>query len=227
MKRRNRISLALTAGAGAAAAYGGYAGLAWLRYGHPRQRFSAPLLDRYIPRPEVIEHQRITVNAPSESAYAASRNLDLTRSRVVRWIFATRAFVMCAPIDEKRDVPTGLIDEVQALGWGILDEVPGREIVVGARCKPWLADPGFQPIPGEDFAKFSEPGWAKIVWNFSVEPVTEHRCIVHTETRVTTTDRDSRTFFRRYWSLVSPGIVLIRRLGLRIIKADAEKGLLV
>jgi hypothetical protein len=43
-------------------------------------------------------------------------------------------------------------------------------------------------------------------------------------TRVTTTDPESRKRFRRYWATYSPGIVLIRREALRIIKNEAERG---
>ena len=44
-----------------------------------------------------------------------------------------------------------------AIGWGVLAEVPGREIVMGAVTQPWLADVVFRPIPPEEFASFHEP----------------------------------------------------------------------
>lgn len=223
MNRHNRLRLTLAAGAGAAALYGSYATLAWLRYGRSRKRATASLLDRYMPDPEVVEHERIRVNAPADIAYAACRELDLMRSPAARLIFATRARVLGDHPPVERQQPFSLIEEVQGLGWRIFDEVPGREIVLGAACKPWQADPQFRTIPTEQFASFDEPGFAKIVWNFCVEPVSDQSCVVHTETRVTTTDRDSRRRFRRYWSFLSPGIVLIRLLGLKIVKSDAEK----
>jgi hypothetical protein len=45
----------------------------------------------------------------------------------------------------------------------------------------------------------------------------------HTETRVTTTDQTARTKFRWYWARFSPGIVLIRRGMLGLLKTDAER----
>ena len=48
--------------------------------------------------------------------------------------------------------------------------------------------------------------------------------ILRTETRVVTTDPESRERFRRYWSVFSPGIVLIRYEVLRMVKAEAERG---
>ena len=98
MKRKERIGLALAAGGSAAAIYGGYATMAWLRYGHAEAEGTEKALDRYMPLPEVIEHQKIEVNAPAEAAYDACRNLDLTRSAFVRAIFATRARVMRLPV---------------------------------------------------------------------------------------------------------------------------------
>jgi len=47
--------------------------------------------------------------------------------------------------------------------------------------------------------------------------------LARTETRVMTTDPAARRKFRRYWSIFSPGIVLIRRVALRLTKLDAER----
>jgi hypothetical protein len=40
---------------------------------------------------------------------------------------------------------------------------------------------------------------------------------------VTTTDQAARTKFRWYWARFSPGIILIRRVMLGLLKADAER----
>jgi hypothetical protein len=77
-------------------------------------------------------------------------------------------------------------------------------------------------IPREEFAAFAEPGWAKIVWNVSITQRTKRRCVVRTETRVATTDPASRRIFRLYWAFASPFVTLIRRIGLRLVKAAAE-----
>ena len=47
--------------------------------------------------------------------------------------------------------------------------------------------------------------------------------IFRTETRVMTTDPAARAKFRRYWSFPSPGIILIRWVSLRPLKAEAER----
>jgi hypothetical protein len=40
---------------------------------------------------------------------------------------------------------------------------------------------------------------------------------------VVTTDAQSRRRFRRYWSVVSPGILLIRHETLRLVRREAER----
>ena len=73
------------------------------------------------------------------------------------------------------------------------------------------------------FRAFLEPGYAKIVWTLRADPVGESESVFRTETRVMTTDPTARTKFRWYWARFSPGIVLIRRLMLGLLKAEAER----
>lgn len=44
-----------------------------------------------------------------------------------------------------------------------------------------------------------------------------------TETRVASTAPAARAQFRRYWSVFSPGMILIRWLSLGPLKAEAER----
>jgi hypothetical protein len=220
MKNAQRITFGVAAGAGVAAlAYGGIATSAFLRYG---KRTALPLttLANYIAEPEVSERHRIFVDAPPDKAFAAAQNVELTDSAVVRVIFNARSLVMGSR--ETGDaLPRPFIEQVKALGWGVLEETPGREIVFGAVCKPWEGDVKFRAV--DDFASFAEPGYAKIAWSLSVDALGGTRALVRTETRVVTTGAESRKLFRRYWSFASPGIRLIRREMLRMIKRRAEK----
>lgn len=224
MKTGTKVALSLAAGAGTAAfTYAGLAAAAWLRYGRHEELDRQLLLDGYMPDADVIERHEIHVKAPAKVAFDTARDLDLTHSALVRWIFATRAKVMGTPEAEGPEMPKGLIEQSKALGWRVLEDEPEKEVVIGAAAKPWHANPEFTPLERAEFAAFHEPGWAKIAWNFSVEPLSESDCIVRTETRVITTDAESRRRFRRYWAFASPGIGLIRRLGLGIVKTEAEK----
>ena len=47
--------------------------------------------------------------------------------------------------------------------------------------------------------------------------------VFRTETRAVATDVMARTRFRRYWSLLSPGTIVIRRMMLQPLKAEAER----
>ena len=109
------------------------------------------------------------------------------------------------------------------LGWAVLSEVPGREIVLGAVTRPWVANPIFRPLPAHEFAGFHEPGFARIVWTLRADPISPTESVARTETRVATTDQSARAAFRLYWSLVSPGIELIRRISLQLVKKEAER----
>ena len=79
---------------------------------------------------------------------------------------------------------------MQALGWRMLHEEPGREIVMGAVTQPWHANVVFQGLSPEQFKAFQEPGYVKIAWTLRVEPIGASESIFRTETRVVTTDPD-------------------------------------
>ena len=199
-----------------------YATTAWFRYGHPgKSARPDAMLDRLMPDCEVAESHEIEVDAPAEVTYAAACLLDLNRSRLVRAIFKGRELLMRSPSPTLS--PKAIrMRELTTLGWGVLAEEPDREIVLGAITQPWQADVKFESLPPDEFVAFNAPGYAKIVWTLGAEPVDETRSVFRTQTRVTTTDAESRRRFRRYWALVSPGILLIRRSMLPLVKADAE-----
>jgi hypothetical protein len=209
----------------AVASYAACIGFNWFRYGHavppspPEER--DPLLDRFMPVYEVAERHHVRVNAPAEVTLAAARDQDLLQSPWVRAIFKGRELILRSRPDD-RPRPRALLAQMQSLGWGVLAEIPGREIVVGAVTKPWEPNVTFRALPPADFAAFHEPGYVKIVWNLRADPVGPVASIYRTETRALATDPASRARFRRYWSTFSPGIRLIRRMSLGPLKAEAE-----
>jgi len=225
--RHVRSAMGWMAGA-AGLAIGGYAAMAgrsWWQYGRPSpppRHERDDLLDLVMPIYDVVERHRIFVRAPAASTLEAAKEQDLFGSSIVRAVFRTRALVMGGDLDDRRR-PRPLLRETLALGWRVLDEIPGREVVVGAVTKPWEPNVVFRPIPGDRFAAFAEPDYVKIVWSLRADPVGDRQSIFRTETRAIATDPAARSRFRRYWSLVSPGIALIRQMSLGPVKADAER----
>jgi hypothetical protein len=221
-------SAAQWVGAGAALAAGAYAayvGVAWARYGHaarPHGDDEDRLLDRFMPTYDVAERHHITVAAPAHVTLAAAREFKLGQQPVVRGIFKARQWLLGSAPDQQGR-PQGLLAEVRALGWVVLEEIPHREIVVGAVTRPWEANVTFRSIPADQFAAFQEPGYVKIVWTLGADPIDTDRSTFRTETRAVATDAVARNKFRRYWSLLSPGIILIRWAALKPVKTAAER----
>jgi hypothetical protein len=227
---RRMTALAGRAAAAAALGYAGYVAATWYRYGERPSgdgRDTGPrgvLLDRFFPRYEVRERHQTRVQAPAEAVYARAKEMRLGGSPVVRAIFALRELPSrvrgtLPPRREER----GILEETLSLGWGVLAEEPGREIVMGAVTQPWKADVVFRSLPPEGFAAFCEPGYVKIAWTLAVEPTGPSSCVFRTETRAVATDAESRSRFRRYWSLLSPGIIVIRHEMLRVVAREAER----
>jgi hypothetical protein len=182
---------------------------------------SDDLLDRFMPRYDVVERHHIHVAAPADVTFAASMDMDLEDSAVVRAIFKGREILLGA---DAANVGThGLVATTKALGWRVLAERPGRELVMGAVTQPWKANVEFRGLPPEEFAEFDRPGFVKIAWTLRADPVGETHSIARTETRAIATDRISRRRFRWYWARFSAGIVLIRDLSIRLVKKEAEK----
>ena len=97
---------------------------------------------------------------------------------------------------------------MQALGWGILAEIPDREVVVGAVTQPWKPNVVFRGLPPDQFTLFREPAYVKIVWTLRADLIGPAEFIFRTETRVVSvTLRLARSSvgtghsFRQVWRL--------------------------
>jgi len=209
----------------AAGAVAGYAGVTWLRYGHPalaKGDEADPLLDRFMPVYDIVERHHIQVAAGADITFAAACEQDLMAAPAVRTIVRAREVLLGSEPDTTTR-PRGLLDFTRSLGWGVLAEVPGREVVMGAVTQPWKANVVFRALPPAEFAAFNEPDYVKIAWTLRADPIDADASIFRTETRAVATDAAARGKFRRYWSFLSPGIILIRWASLRPLKAEAER----
>jgi hypothetical protein len=209
----------------AAGAYAGSVATAWLWYGRVR---SAPgeagdgLLDRFMPAYEIIERHQIHVAAPADVTFSAACDLDLQQSRPIVALFKIREAILGSAPDRSIR-PRGLVRWTKTLGWAMLAEVPGREIVMGCVTRPWDSNVVFRALPPDQFAAFREPSYVKIAWTIRADSLKSGGSMARTETRAVATDPIARRRFRRYWSFFSPGIILIRHVALRLLKEDAER----
>jgi hypothetical protein len=177
-----------------------------------------------MPEWDVREFHETSVAAPPAAAFAAARAVTAPEVRLFLPLMALR--LLPAAFSRRRpavDLRAPLIDLFVRNGFVLLDEVPGRELVLGAAGRFWLPGGGEPPEhlrTAADFAAFDEPGYAKGIVNILVEAAGE-RSRVSTETRVACTDAEALKWFRRYWRVIYPGSALIRRSWLGAIRSRA------
>ncbi len=209
----------------AAVSYAGIVGWAWLRYGHadpPASGEADSLLDVFMPRYDVAERHHVGVGAPATVTFESLMDLNLEDSLLIRAIFKGRKILLGAEADESSGTK-GLVALTKQLGWVVLADVPGHEIVMGAVTRPWQANVVFRGVPPEEFTAFNEPDYVKIVWTLRADAISPFSSIARSETRVVATDASASRKFRWYWARFSVGIVLIREVSMRLVKKEAER----
>jgi hypothetical protein len=186
----------------------------------------AVLIDTYLPNFDVRDYHETRVAADAEVAFAAFRALDLERSPIVRLLFTIRnlpsRILGHEPARGRTSSSRSFLTAALDMGWMILEETPGQELVVGAVTQPWAATVIFRGLPPAQFTAFAEPGFTKIVWNIATRTCASG-AIVSTETRVLATDPASKRRFRRYWFAVNPGVRLIRRVALAQVRREVRQ----
>jgi hypothetical protein len=180
------------------------------------------LINSFIPEPDEALHHEILVRAPANVVFSTARNLDLWSIPPVTWIFWLRAQVFHPGRSAPPPPGRGLVAQMLGLGWGLLAERPGRELVMGAFTAPWTPDAPFRAVPPGTFREESPPGQAKIAWSLEAEPLDDTRTLFRSQTLVLGTDPSAKRRLRCYWLVFGAGIVLIRWLALRALKRRAE-----
>lgn len=181
------------------------------------------LLGEFVPEYDFGEVHSTRVCAPPERALSAVKLVKLGEMPLVRLLFAVRSIPAYGA--GKRGLPSdgweSLYEQMLDFGFVLLAEEPAREVVFGGIGQMFRASGGSRPVFGDAFRTFGEPGYAKVVMNFSVE-ARAGGSELRTETRVLATDAASRRRFGRYWRLIRPGSALVRRAWLRAAKRRAE-----
>jgi hypothetical protein len=179
-------------------------------------------LERFIPHYDVRERFETTIRASPDVVMDVAAHFDLQSRPAVKAIFWLRDKVTRAARSAPRK-PQGILEETRALGWGLLAEQPGRFVVCGAICQPWLPNVRFSAIAPDQFAMYAQGDQVKIVWTLEAAEIAPGLTRFGQETRAVATDEQARLKFHRYWRWARFGIIAIRLLMLPAIRREAER----
>ena len=167
------------------------------------------LIEKYLPEYTFNEYHEIVVDSPIENVYEIAKNIDLSKSKIIKYLFKIRG------LPTKR---LSLQDFINDIGFTNLEENYPNETLTGfwARFK-------IEKIQSyEDFIHNSISPWIKVVWNFQFEKNEEKKTKVSTETRVLCVAKITKFTFGTYWLIIKPFSGLIRIQMLKIIKNESE-----
>jgi len=187
------------------------------------------LIDDVMPKWEVGSRHQIVVHAGVAETYAAIRSANLGAHPMARLMLGVRALpgaLLSGTLRELRtrnSAPIALAD-FEARGFHVVAESPPTDMLIGLEGEFWTVSGRLRPVSAADFRTPVPPGLARAAWSFTVEAVTPTSTILKTETRVLTGSPAARRRFRCYWAVVGMGSGLIRRMMLRAIKGEAERG---
>jgi len=167
------------------------------------------LIDRYMPEYTFNEYHEIVINGSIEDVYNAARNFDLSKSRLIKFLFKLRG------------MPTKRLkfqDFIADIGFSNIEENFPVENLMGF----WFKS-GIQPVAGfDEFFNNSIGASVKVVWNFYLKKIDSSHILLSTETRVLCVSSVSKVTFRLYWFFIKPFSGIIRRKMLGIVKGDVE-----
>ena len=129
------------------------------------------LIDKYMPQYTFSEYHEIEVKCPIEKVYEISQDIDLSKSRIIKFLFKIRG------LPTKR---LNLMDFIEDIGFTNLENEFPYEFLIGFWARAKIAK--IQSY--EDFMNNSISPWIKVIWNFQFQKIGENKTKVSTETRV-------------------------------------------
>jgi len=172
------------------------------------------LLDDLLPEFDVSDSVALAVEAPPRPTWDALLDADLIevgrRKPIAGALGAMRMLPeVAARLLRHEGMPPrpetlrlGQIEGAATAGnWIQLEQRDGEELALGLVGKFWRPVIDYADVAAEDFRDFSEPGWAKTVYDLGVRPLPGQRSLLTATMRTATTDPISRRWFRRYWTL--------------------------
>lgn len=176
------------------------------------------LLDEVLPDPDFWSRHGRRIEAEPEAVWSALEGYDLSRDASL----VVRALVLLRGLRIPRGSPREVLTE---LGFTVLAERPGREMVVGTTGRFWALRERTNmesPADLDAFTTFARPGWAKAALTFRIEEHDDASTLLVTETRVRCVDGLARRRFAAYWTLIRLFSGLIRREILTAVARRAE-----
>lgn len=182
-------------------------------------------IQTFLPHPRHEEVQRIFVNADPLTAWQAARHFDGAKIPWVRLFFDVRDIpdLIRGKKPDANDRRIG-VDQVaeNGIGFKILHETEGKEVVVGAIGQFWHLNIPFADVKPEGFEKFNENGWGKLAWAIAVDPYRDGSTISF-ELRTSATDDASWERLNRYYHIIGIPSQLIRHSVLSHLQAELGK----
>src|SRR5436190_21396752 len=131
------------------------------------------LIDQFLPEYDFEEKHSISIRADASTVYEAAQAADFGESLIVRMLLRLR----------------GMSSEALSLRnlryskFRILVERLATELLIGLAGKFWTPWGDLQDVNTENFKAFDKRGYAKAVWNFSLDADGDHTRLM-TETRI-------------------------------------------
>jgi hypothetical protein len=169
------------------------------------------LIDEFLPEYDFVETHSISIDASASGVYAAANEVDFSESFIVRWLLRLRGM----------SGESVSLRNLEYSKFKILGEIANTEVLIGLAGRFWTPWGDMQTVDASNFREFEKPGYAKAVWNFSLDGASD-KTELTTETRIRCLDDGSRRNFDFYWTFIQPFSGLIRMEMLKMIKRKAE-----
>jgi hypothetical protein len=187
------------------------------------ERGRASLIEQFMLRFDTRSQHAIEVQARAQTVFTAVEAVTMKEVRFLRELEFIRALPRLAATG-RLDVPT--VDAPLLLsftrGAALLGARRPEEVLAGAIGCFWRLA-GNEPAAfrsADEFLTFTQPGFAKAVVGFRLDP-RGAGILLTTETRFVATDHATRTLMSRYWRIIRPASNRIRTEWLRAIRRRA------
>ena len=138
------------------------------------------LIDEFLPEHDFVETHDIAIQADAASVYRAINEVDFAESFIVRWLLRLRGMS-----SEGVTIRT-----LRAFSFET-GEIADKELLIGLAGRFWSPSGDLQKVDASNFRSFDKAGYAKAVWNFSLDGSGDQTNL-KTETRIKCLDTESR-----------------------------------